>query len=128
MPNTTEELVAEIIEVEDGDSLTPFIRSANRLVTKFCGSVAAYVTADLEDIETWLAAHFYACFRRQVRGEQAGTVRSDYEGKVDLHLDVTIYGQQAQVLDWNGGLAAWNNSLEDIKNVTAFFYWLGKED
>lgn len=133
---TTDDLVASIVETDEDDDLTVFIRSANRLIVRFCAPylIAAtppktlYTTDDLQDIETWLAAHFYACLRRQVRGEQAGTVRSDYESKVDLHLDVTIYGQQAMVLDTNGGLAAWNNTIDNIRAVTAFVEWLGVPD
>lgn len=133
---TNDDLVGAIVEVDAGDDLTPFIRSAHRLIVRFCepylteavAPAVLYTTDDLEDIETWLAAHFYACLRRQVRAEQAGAVRSDYESKVDLRLNVTIYGQQAMVLDVNGGLAGWNNTLGNRLSVVASVQWLGVPD
>jgi hypothetical protein len=134
VPYTTADLVGGVVEVDDGDDLTPFIRSAHRLIVRFCepflnnGTANAYTADDLTDIETWLAAHFYACLSRQTRSEQAGTVRADYESKVDLHLDVTIYGQQAMVLDPNGGLASWNNRIDSIRNITAEVLWLGVDE
>jgi hypothetical protein len=61
MARTTEAAVKLIIKVNETatPSLTPFIDAANMLVTKLCTS------DDLDDdqleiIERWLAAHFYA--------------------------------------------------------------------
>jgi hypothetical protein len=78
VPYTTADLVGGVVEVDDGDDLTPFIRSAHRLIVRFCepflnnGTANAYTADDLTDIETWLAAHFYACLSRQTRDGAGG--------------------------------------------------------
>lgn len=115
MPRTTAEEVEAIVEVDDEIDLDPFIELANELVTEKCASVTTYTDNRLKLIEKLLAAHFY-CIRdpRSTREEVTG-IRDTYEAKVDLHLDLTRYGQQAMFMDTNGGLAAWNNSLKTVK-------------
>lgn len=56
------------------------------------------------DIKVWLAAHFCAVRDRRVREDSADGVRTVFEGKVDLGLDSTIYGQQARMVDPTGML------------------------
>lgn len=115
---TTPALVGKIIEVDDGDDLTPFIESANSLVDSAC-SESEYTTSKFELIERWLAAHFYACDR--VRTERAtvfgGVAEEGVKMKFELMLNNTIYGQQAMILDTDGSLAALNNTLQDVKTT-----------
>lgn len=127
MPRTNAALVREIIEVEDGVSLSPFISAANILVTAKCAVHASYTALELMTIETWLAAHFYTVYDPRTVQEQARSVQATYQSKVDLGLDTSHYGQMAKRLDYKGGLAAMDNSLEEIVSRTVGLKWLGKE-
>lgn len=113
MPRTSSTAVQGIIEVDEDADLTPFIETANALVTEVCVP-AGYDAARLELIERWLAAHFYAVLAPRAIVEQVGSagggVREQYESKVDLGLSITRYGQQAMMLDTTGGLAALNQA------------------
>jgi hypothetical protein len=138
---TTAELVTGIITLDDeDDDLTPFIDVANMLVDAVCvndseGEPFGYTDAELERIERWLSAHFYAVYRPRAFLSQVETLREQIESKVSLKLDVTRYGQQAMLLDYHGGLAALNNGLNEVtKNFPGAtgrkprIYWLGKKD
>lgn len=130
MARTTASEVEEIIEVEDGVSLTPFITTANELVTEACtgtnGPSTAYSAARLELIERWLTAHFYSIRVPRVAAEQAGPVLESVQYKIDLGLDVTLYGQQAQILDTNGGLARIDEQMRN-GGAKASMFWLGTD-
>lgn len=124
MPRTTAEKVAEIIEVDEDISLTPFILSANELVTECC-LAADYTSTRLELIERYLAAHFYTLRDPRPVREEAGSVAITYQSKVGLRLSVSHYGQHAIVLDTAGGLKALD---EGIRTVKLKVCWLGTED
>lgn len=109
---TTSSAVSGIVEVSSGDDLTPFIETANALVTDIC-SPLGYDSTRLELIERWLAAHFYSIYNVRVSQESAGSVQASYQYKVDLNLNVTMYGQQAMLLDTKGGLASLQKRVID---------------
>ena len=123
--------VKAIIEVDasiivlDAD-LDPFIITANELVTEICtgtknGPTPVYTAVRLELIERWLSSHFYAIRDPRAKSEKAGSVGVSYRGKTDLNLSLTHYGQQAMMLDTNGGLSR----LDKGKGITATVLWLG---
>lgn len=126
-----------LIEVDADDDLTPFIETANVLVTKICGvndgnGVPYYTDSVLELIERWLSAHFYAVYRPRAEVEGVDNVIEHIETKLDIGFNVTRYGQQAMRIDYNGFLAAVNNAANKIaanlpggNRRTAFLY-LGK--
>lgn len=111
MARTTSGAVEGIIEVDSSISLTPFIESANALVTEVCVPLE-YDDIRLELIERWLAAHFYAIRDPRTTSEKAGPVSANYQSKVDLGFNVTHYGQMAMRLDTLGGLAALQKKIE----------------
>lgn len=118
MARTTQELVGGIIEVEDGDDLTPFIFTANELVTEACAPLG-YTEARLELIERWLSAHFYAVFRPPSnKGVRVDVIDDRVDSKVDLGFNVTWYGQQALRIDTLGGLA----SIDQLKTRSSLHY------
>lgn len=135
MARTTPALVATIVKVSTTfANLTPFIDSANELVTEVCASVKNkdgsdyYTPTRLELIERWLAAHFYKAGPVEaVASEQAGPVQQSFQYKLGLNLAVTKYGQQAMLLDTMGGLAALNKASEEGRLKRASVAWLGKE-
>lgn len=130
---TTEELVDGVLggDRDDSIALTPFIAAASSLVTDVCAPLT-YSDAKLQEIETWLAAHFYCVFDPRTTLEHAGDVRVFYEGKAEMAFDFTRYGQMAKLLDYKGGLAALQNAQNKVKaNLPAAlkelkFHWLGK--
>jgi len=130
MARTNATNIKAIIEVDttiiaaDSD-LDPFISTANELVTEICTGTNApdpvYSATRLELIERWLAAHFYAIRDPRAKSEKAGSVGVSYRGKTDLNLSLTHYGQQAMMIDTNGGLAR----LDKGKGITASVLWAG---
>lgn len=123
---TTTGLIHGVIEVDDitWPDLGPFIDIANELVTEVCASVTVnsdgtgspyYSTHRLENIETWLAAHFYAVADQQIDYAKVSVLAVKYQVKLDIGFDVTKYGQQAMRLDTRGGLASLNNVTKDVK-------------
>jgi len=124
---TTEEKVREIIETDSSIKLEPFIQSASTLVDRCCAD-KDYTETELELIERWLAAHFYCIRDPRTSSESVGTVKEQYQYQVGLHLDVSVYGQTAMVLDYYGGLAALNKSIENGGTGTAWVKWMGKDE
>lgn len=119
---TTESLVEGIIETEVSIPLDPFIEVANALVNEVCLN-SSYTETYLELIERWLAAHFYAVRDNRRDTEQVGSVRERFQYKVDLDLRVTIYGQQALLIDFKGNLRRLTEGT--IGGVDIF--WLGSD-
>lgn len=64
-------------------------------------------------IERYLSAHFYAAgnLDQISQMEAAGSVRSIYQGKTDMFLSYTPYGQTACLLDSTGSLTRINKQL-----------------
>lgn len=107
MARTNDSLVEGIIEVDSTISLTPFITIANLMVDQCCTDLDENYSADqLEQIETWLAAHFYTVRDMRAERERAGTVEEKFQSKVDLGFNSSHYGQMAMRIDFHGGLAA----------------------
>jgi len=126
---TTSSAVEEIIEVDSSIDLDPFIETASALVDKHCAAAnSAYTAAELELIERWLSAHFYAIRDPRSLIDYLGKLSSTIESKVDLGLNVTRYGQMAMILDSYGGLAALNeNMINKGGRRVIGITWLGEE-
>ena len=127
MARTTSAAVEAIIEVETGDSLTPFIEVANHMVTQHCTD-SSYTDTTLELIERWLSAHFYAIRAPRPDSESVGPVRTKYQYKVDLNLFVTTYGQHAMLIDYEGNLAALSKRIEEGQSSEAEVTWIGSTE
>ena len=126
---TTAELVGDIIDVESGRSLTPFIAASNAIVTQCCTELDTdYSDEHLVIIETWLAAHFYTIYDPRAESEKAGSVAEKFQSKVDLGFDTSHYGQMAMRLDWQGGLSALNEDTKKGAGGIPGITWLGTED
>lgn len=123
---TTESAVQGIIEHDSGISLAPFIEAASAVVTKHCTD-SSFTATELELIERWLAAHFYAVRDPRAVSEKAGSVSETRQSKVDLGFDVTHYGQMAMRLDWSGALASLNQQAKQGGRVAVSLDWMGTE-
>lgn len=135
MARTTRTLIKEIIGVDAGliptdAAMLPFITLANELVTEACtgdnGPSVAYSTERLVLIETWLAAHCYTNLDPRAASEAAEGVSASYQSKIDLGFDTSHYGQTAQRLDTNGGLARINNASKTGGTLVGGF-WAGTD-
>lgn len=122
MARTTDEQVAEIIEVDDNIDLTPFIATATAVVDRVEAANADATDSELELIERWLTAHYYAIRDPRAVSEKAGPVGATYQSKVGMGFANTHYGQQAMLLDSSGTLTALNNSKG---SRTASLTWIG---
>ncbi len=122
--------VKKIIEVDDTavPDLDPFIEVASMLVDEIITTVeGGYTSPQAELIERWLAAHFYAVRDNRIDTEKAGPVSQKNQFRVGLNLNVTIYGQQAMVIDFKGGLAIINKKAEQGLRTTIGLLWAGTE-
>ena len=126
---------AAVIKIIEGDvtittDMAPFIETANSLVTDICTDYdPEYTDTKLELIERWLSAHFYAIRAPRLASERVDVLAEQNQYKVDLNLAVTTYGQQAMLIDTEGGLAALNKRTVDGKTkVTPSVGWGGTED
>lgn len=92
-------------------SMVPFITAASQLVDMLLASAARddgtawYTSAQLQTIETWLAAHFYAVNHTRAASKAIGKASKTAQGQTAMRLEATLYGQQAMVLDISGILA-----------------------
>lgn len=133
---TTSVLVGGIIELDDTIDVSPFIDTANLLVNRLCVPATdaddnPYYTDDneLEMIERWLAAHFYAIRDPRNVVSTVESLVDRFESRVDLHLDITRYGQQAMFVDTSGALAEYNRTIAKgpIARRRVGVTWLGQE-
>ncbi len=130
---TTVQAVQAIIEHDDSIPLDPFIETASMLVDRVCATATDadgseyYNSVQLEVIERWLSAHFYAVRDPRTVFEGVGKVQASFESKVALNLNNTRHGQQAMLLDTAGGLAQLNKEMELGGRRRPSVHWLGTE-
>lgn len=100
--------VKEIFDTDLTDAqMNAFINTANNLVTEELGN--AGLSADrLTEIEKYLSAHFAALRDPRFAQEAIGDYRYQVQGKTEIGLDSTYYGQQAKLLDSSGILSTLN--------------------
>lgn len=135
---TNSGLVAGVIEVDASIALAPFISAASTLVDRVEKSaVARNLLLDdpetdgksrdmkLQEIETFLAAHFYTLRDPRPTAEAAGPVNTSYQSAVDLRLFTSHYGQMACALDETGILEAINAGRPGGARKVGLF-WGGK--
>lgn len=127
MARTNDTLIGQIFDIDTTviTDTTQFIQAANRLVTKFC-STTNYGATELQEIETWLAAHFCSVKQKIANKEKVDELSESFEGKTEMHLQSSLYGQTAMTLDWAGGLAAWNQQAIKGTKRTAGVTYVGK--
>jgi hypothetical protein len=110
--------------------LTPFIQAADMLITELCANAnppTGYSNDQLCIIETWLAAHFLAVRDPRYQSERMGNASASYQSMVGLNLGLTPYGQQAQFLDFKGGLAWIDKHISQGKRAVPSVTWVGSK-
>ncbi len=106
-------------------SLTPFIDTANDVVTRVATCATArgvtLSSTTLELIERWLATHFYAIADLIAKEKETGDARAIFYGSEDGEgLEFTPYGKQAVVIDYSGCLKTVSKGHRGVLT------WLGK--
>lgn len=109
------------------ETLDPFIDAANELVTEVCAATGAYTAARLALIETWLAAHFVAVRDPRYMSENMGGASASYQAQIGMNLSLTTYGQQAMLMDTQGGLAYLDKHVSQGKRGRVGIVYLGKD-
>jgi hypothetical protein len=101
---TTAVKVREIIDHDTSISMGPFIRVANNIVNWLSSkdTNGELSTQVLEDIETWLAAHFYAHRDQVYQSKSTGRSSAQFQGKTGMYFESTQYGQTALMMDTTG--------------------------
>ncbi len=110
--------------------LTPFIAAADELVTELCQNAwqgPNYTEERLEIIETWLAAHFVSIRDPRYVSESMGAASVSTGMTLAQNLGLTSYGQQALLLDTNGGLAWIDKHKSQGKRSRVGITWLGTD-
>ncbi len=96
--------IFEVKNLKDND-ISAFIATANLLVTEVLGS-SSLSSDRLKHIEQWLAAHLCATKdQRQSARTVDGRTTLAFQGKTDMGLEATHYGQTVLMLDSTGSLA-----------------------
>lgn len=106
-------------------ALSTFIRTANILTDRVSTCATSrgitMTSEELQEIECYLAAHFYGHHDQMYQSRSTGKASGSFQGQTGMALDATKYGQTAKMLDHSGCLA----TLEKGK-ATARMDWLGK--
>lgn len=125
MARTTEGKVKAVIEVDDDLWSDDFITNASIMVDNLAasGSASSLSSATLEVIETYISAHLYALVDPKPLQEKASRSTTKFQGKTDMGLNATFWGQMALSFDYTGTLAGMTNTDGLSKELT--IAWLG---
>lgn len=101
---TVDDLV-EIFETELTEAqLSAFVNSAHYVIQN--NLLSSGLSNDiLTEIHKYLAAHFASLRDQRLQAERVADVSYTYQGKTDMGLQATFYGQTALMLDTSGTLA-----------------------
>lgn len=115
--------VEGIVTVRPDIPVTPFIRAAVRLTDKISANDSAgeMSAADLKEVEIYLAAHFYSHRVQLYQANSTDDASNTFQGKTDMGLKSTQYGQTAMILDTTGYLTR-------LGKGKIQFAWVGIEE
>jgi len=119
----TADEVREIFETDLSDSeINVCINLAHQLIVQLdLAGTGGLPEATLEYIELLLSAHY--CSLKDPRASEERVARDfqiKYQGKTDMGLEATFYGQQAIVLDSSGILADFAKGRKRAQFRTVF--------
>lgn len=127
MARTNSDLVGAIIELDSEISIDQFITTAN-VLTSWLSSQdtdSLLSTSLLSEIERYLAAHFYSHYDQLYSAKSTGQASAFYQGKTEMVLSSTMYGQTAMLLDVTGILAQRSKEAERGGKIRSSAVWLG---
>jgi hypothetical protein len=143
--------VGQIMDLDpNATNLTPFIAAAEQLVNRVCGGASTtededdvqtfapafqvapstispivYTPQELAVIETWLAAHFVAIRFPLYTSQSLGPASGAMLRQGGMNLAQTPFGQQAMLLDINGGLAWLDKHISQGNRAKVGITYLG---
>lgn len=130
MARTDADAVKEIMlpgrdyDLVNNPPLDRFIATASLVVDRMIVCAArkgiTFTDAELENIEAWLAAHYYKRSDLAYASKATRDASATFQGKTDFGLKGTYYGQTALELDYSGCLNAISTGAR------AGASWLGK--
>ena len=114
--------VKEIFETDLTDQeINACINLANTLISSLGLAAAGVTAATLTQIELLLSAHYCCLKDPRAQKEKVGQdFDVTYQGKTDMGLNSTFYGQQAIALDPSGILASHAKGLKRAMFKTVF--------
>lgn len=129
MSRTSEDRVRSIIDNDTNIDVSPFIRPAGLLTDKISSNDAdsLLTVADLIEIETFLAAHFYAYRDQLLSSKSTGGASGSFQGQTGMYFEYTPYGQMALLMDVTGYLSGLQLQAKDGRKKVAM-YWLGSTE
>jgi hypothetical protein len=103
MARTTDTEVKKIISLNTVTDTTPFIDTANLLVTKHLGN-SGLSDDELTQIEKYLTAHLLTLHNdeRQLKTQKLGDATDTYAGNFGKGLEFSQFGQMVLMLDSTG--------------------------
>lgn len=127
MARTTSSAVEGIIQVDSSIDLSGFIDTATALVDwlESKDTDGELTATQLERIECFLAAHFYAHRDQLLQSKSTGKASGSFQGQTGMFLKSTQYGQTALLLDTTGYLADMNKTADSGQRPVAGAVWLG---
>lgn len=126
---TDEDKVRSIVDNTATIDMTPFIRIANRLVSKVDTNDEDNLLddGDLQELETWLAAHFYAHRDQLLTSKSTSGASGSFQGQTGMFFSSTQYGQTALLLDVTGYLSALQQMAQNGRKKIQMI-WLGSTE
>ena len=125
---TNETEVREIIALVSELNVHPFIQMANGLTTQLASndSDGELTSTELRMIEANLSAHFASFRDPQYHSKSTGKANATFQGKTDMYLESSLWGQAAMTLDTTGWLATKNKENKEGGKRKLQVQWLGK--
>lgn len=126
---TDEDKVRAVVDNSSDIDVTPFIRAANRLVNKIDTNDTDSLLDedDLTEIETWLAAHFYAHRDQLLQSKSTSGASGNFQGQTAMFFTSTLYGQTALLLDVTGYLSSLMQQAQNGRKKIQMI-WLGSTE
>lgn len=130
MARTSDAEVRAVLDERPTKPTTQFISQATKLVDwleRECAPFSTLTEGQKRDVETNLAAHFWARRDKQYSTESDAGASGSYQGgQIGKYFEGTFWGQQAIELDPSGCLAKLQQELVAGMKQKATMNWLGK--
>ena len=94
-----------INSAESNEVLSVMLQTAEQMLVNTVDKDSDVSSDTRETIKLWLAAHFVHIKDRLEKEVSSDGVRMVFDGKTDVGLNATLYGQQAMAMDPTGFLA-----------------------
>lgn len=91
-------------DLSDGE-IDAWVNTATELVDEIAAADSSIGSTRLEQIELALTRHFASAQDPRLESYNVGGSSGSYQGETGMHINSTVYGQQAAALDPTGTLS-----------------------